>query len=266
MKFRPQLRGDESADANPSADLLHAHLSAVYALAQGSRHVFASPLGPIRFGARHAYLPRFVFFGPHASDESWRLAFLAGFDRRDLRPAHAVLALIQRLAAQAETGHGLHLTFFPLVDAAGAFLGAPDRGLAGHHWGRSPAPEIGLLEKEIRQASYHGFIRVETAPAGEEAATIRLVGAVADHLTPDLELITTEDIEPFPVRFEVGPAGPTPTAGPLSVVDDLAVAPFELDLRIPGSWSDDLYQRAVGVLLQRFLWRYRAFQAYGQNL
>jgi len=125
MKFRPQLRGHESADANPSADLLHAHLSAVYALAQNSSHVFASPLGPVRFGARHAYLPRFVFFGPHASDESWRLAFLAGFDRRDLRPAHAVLALVQRLAAQADTGHGLHLTFFPVVDAAGAFLGAP---------------------------------------------------------------------------------------------------------------------------------------------
>ena len=50
------------------ADSLRTHLSAVYALSQNSRHVFASPLGPVVVGRRQTYLPRFVFFGPLASD------------------------------------------------------------------------------------------------------------------------------------------------------------------------------------------------------
>ena len=37
-------------------------------------------------------------------------------------------------------------------------------------------------------------------------------------------------------------------------------------LRLPAAWPDEQYQHTVEVLLQRFLWRYRAFQAYGQHL
>ncbi|HEY5229155.1 MAG TPA: hypothetical protein VIJ19_11480, partial [Opitutaceae bacterium] len=67
-----------------TADTLHAELSALYALSQNSPYVFASPVGPVPTVSRAAFLPRFVFFGPHASEESWRLALLAGFDHRDL--------------------------------------------------------------------------------------------------------------------------------------------------------------------------------------
>ena len=252
--------------ADTAADNLRTHLSAVYALAHGSQNVFASPLGPFHFGGSEAYLPRFVFFGPHASEESWRLAFLAGFDQRDLRGSHAALSLIERLERESETGHGLHLTFYPLVDAAGAFLGAPYRGLAACHWGRRQAPEIDLLEKDIRLQGYHGFIRIETASSSEEIAVIRINGASVDHLSPDLEVITTEDTDPFPVRFEADRTVRNAVAGPLSVADDLPFSPFELTLRIPAAWTDELYQRAASVLLQRFVWRYRAFQAYGQHL
>jgi hypothetical protein len=266
MRYRPESAGSRSADADPSADLLRAHLSAVYALSQGSANLFASPLGPFRFAGRQAYLPRFVFFGPHASDESWRLAFFAGFDRRDLRGSHAVLALVQRLALEAATGHGLHLTFYPVVDAAGAFLGAARRALASSHWGRPGSPEVELLEKDIRLQGYHGFVRVETSSSGEDAAVIRICGSVAEHLAPDLEVITTANTDAFPVRFEVGAASSNPGAGPISISDDLPFTPFELTLSIPAGWPDDLHQAAASVLLQRFLWRYRAFQAYGQHL
>lgn len=42
--------------------------------------------------------------------------------------------------------------------------------------------------------------------------------------------------------------------------------PFELTLRIPAAWNDLLFRHAALVLLRRFLWRYRAFQSYGQHL
>jgi hypothetical protein len=39
-------------------------------------------------------LPRFVYFGPQATDESLRLAFLTGFDHRDLRGTLSLLHFV----------------------------------------------------------------------------------------------------------------------------------------------------------------------------
>ena len=47
---------------------------------------------------------------------------------------------------------------------------------------------------------------------------------------------------------------------------DRPFIPFEVTLRIPGSWSDEAYEHAAGPVLERFLKRHRAFQAYGEHL
>jgi hypothetical protein len=259
-KTGPAFRADPA-----SADSLHAELSALYALSQNSPFVFASPVGPVPTGSGQAFLPRFVFFGPHASEESWRIALIAGFDHRDLRASRALVALAARLAADSETGHALNLTIFPVVDVAGLVSGTPDRGLARAHWSRCAPPEIELLERDARQRGYHGFVRIETAPAGEDLIVIRVRGSFAEAVSPDLELVTSEETGTFPVRFEA--AGVVePPGGPLSVADDLPLAPFELTFSIPGAWPEESYQHAAVTLLERFLRRYRAFQAYGQHL
>jgi hypothetical protein len=262
----PSLGGAAPA-AHPGefADSLHSGLSALYALSQDSGHIFASPVGPFPAAGRAAYLPRFVFFGPHACDDSWRLAFLAGLDHDDLRSSRALVALATRLAADGEIGHGLNLTFFPLVDVTGLVTGASHRRLAEARWGPGAAPELGLLEWDARQRGYHGFVRIETGNDDEDLIILRVRGPFADSRSPDLELITSEETRTFPVRFEATAGGPA-RDGPLSITDDLPLAPFELTLRIPGSWSDDAYQHAAVTLLERFLVRYRAFQAFGQHL
>jgi hypothetical protein len=261
--------GNSAAAAAPSGaipDPLRADLSALYELSQSSRHVFASPLGPFALGGRQAYLPRFVFFGPNACDDSWRLAFLAGFDHRDLRSSRALVALATRLAADSQTGHALNLSFFPLVDVAGVISGASDRGLASAHWGRGASPEIELLNQDARTRGYHGFVRIETEPVDDELIVLRVRGPFTDLLSPDLELITSEETRSFPIRFEAVSEAGADADGPLSIADDYPVSPFELTLRIPGAWSDEAYQHAAVTLLERFLRRYRAFQAYGQHL
>jgi hypothetical protein len=264
--FRSAAAGKELAAATSSlTGPLQARLSALYALSQDSPYVFASPLGPFQFGGRSAYVPRLVFFGPQAADDSWRLSFLAGFDHRDLRASRALLALVAGLAENAEAGHGLNLSFFPLVDVAGLLVGAADRRLATAHWRRASSPEIGLLEKDARGRGYHGFVRIESAAAADDLV-VRVRQPNVRPLSPDLELITSDDAESFPVRFEFIRAGVPATDGPLSVTDDLPVAPFELTLQVPASWPEHDYQRAVVVVLKRFLRRYRAFQAYGQHL
>jgi len=263
---RPSRYEAAPAAAHPGrqAEPLGSDLSALYALSQNSPYVFASPLGPFLAGARSAYLPRFVFFGPHACDESWRLAFLAGFDHRDLRASRALVALATRLATDSETGHALNLSFFPLVDVGGLASGLARRGLDRAHWGSATAPELVLLEKDARQRGYHGFVRVETSPPEEELIVLRVRGPFSGVLSPDLELITSEETRTFPVRFESDAR--QASEGPLSIAEDLPLSPFELTLRIPGSWSDEAYLHAAVTLLERFLRRYRAFQAYGQHL
>jgi len=264
--FRPAAAGSELAAATSLlAGPLQAPLSALYALSQDSPYVFASPLGPFQFGGKSAYVPRLVFFGPQASDDSWRLSFIAGFDHRDLRSSRALLALIAGLAENADAGHGLNLSFFPLLDVAGLLVGAADRRLTTAHWRRSPSPEINLLEKDARGRGYHGFVRIESAASADDLV-IRVRQPAIRALSPDLELITSEDAESFPVRFEFISARTPAIDGPLSVTDDLPVAPFELTLQVPAAWPEHDYQRSVVVLLKRFLRRYRAFQAYGQHL
>src|SRR5690606_18549571 len=109
--------------ASPAAISLPAafseQLSNLYQLVQRSQFLFASPLGPFHVNGRPFHLPRFVYFGPHASDAALRLAFLAGFDHRDLRPTLAVLRLVEGLALAPDLGQGLNLSFFPLLDVLG---------------------------------------------------------------------------------------------------------------------------------------------------
>ena len=151
------------------------------------------------------------------------------------------------------------------MDVAGLLLGAPDRSLGSTHWGGGAPPEIRRQEKDARARGYHRFVRIETA-ADDDLVSVRIRHPATRPLSPDLLLITTQEPESFPVVFDIIPAEAAAPDGPLSVTDDLPVAPFELALRVPAAWPDHDYQRAVVVVLKRFLRRYRAFQAYGQHI
>ena len=237
-------------------------LSTLYALAQRSEHVFGTPLGPFQHAGRPHYLPRFVYFGPHTSEESPRLAFLAGLDSRDLRPTLALLHLVEELAVKPDLGQSLHLAFYPLVDVLGTLPSGERRDLAADRWNAPSAPEIDLLTKDARLRSYHAFIRVETA-AADDAVTLRLrmSGGSASGVT----FLSSEDFEPFAVRWEIE-SGLPPSTGPLSLGDDLPFRPLDLTLRVPASWTPEFYREAVASILKRFIVRYREFLAYSQHL
>jgi hypothetical protein len=239
-------------------------LADLYDLVQRSEFVFGSPLGPIKAEKRSLYLPRFVYFGPHTSDVSLRLAFTAGLDHRDLRSTLALLHLVEQIALKPDIGQGLNLSFFPLVDVLGLASLAPDRSLAAANWSRNNEPEINLLGQDARLAGYHGFVRLETV-RGQDVATVRLRFAANDHPTPDVELVSSDDFEPFPVRWEADADQP-PVDGPLSLAGDLPVPPFELTLRLPAAWPTEQYREAAASILKRFIIRYRGILAYGQNL
>jgi hypothetical protein len=237
-------------------------LSSLYGLAQRSEYVFGSPLGPFSHAGQTHYVPRFVYFGPHTSEESPRLAFLAGLDCRDLRPTLALLNLVEQLAVRPDIGQSLHLSFYPLVDVLGHLRQTNDRDLLAQRWTAPKAPEIDLLAKDSRLRTYHAFIRIETGPP-DEVVTLRL--RAAGLAAADGPLFSSVDTEPFAVRWEIENTL-TPIAGPLSLGDDLPFRPLNLTLRVPADWSPEFYREAVASILKRFIVRYRAFLAYGQHL
>jgi len=251
-----------AAPLSPSIEF-NERLTSLYALAQRSRYVFASPLGPFYRRARHYHVPRFVYFGPHTSDESLRLAFHAGFDSRDLRGTLALLHFVERLALTPDLGQGLNLSFFPLADVTGLLRGESQQ-LAGHSWISSGVPELDLLAGDARSRAYHGFVRVESTPAGDDVITVGLRGNFPEAL--GVELLNSDDLAPWDVRWTAAPLGHAPADGPLSLGDDLAFAPFELTLGLPAAWSVELHREAVATILRNFIHRYRAFQAYAQHL
>jgi hypothetical protein len=240
-------------------------LSNLYSVVQRSQFVFGSPLGPIALASQEFHVPRFVYFGPHASDAALRLSFLAGFEHADLRPTFAVLRLIEQLALSPDWGQGLNLSFFPLVDVLGLAGVTSRRNLAGQPWSRAHEPEIELLERDARLRAYHGFVRLETI-GGNDAVTVRLSAPAPDeNFAPALEVVSSQDTEPFPVRWETDSDVHT-EFGPLSIADDLPLRPFELTVGIPAAWSLDLYAEAASSILKRFVLRHRGFMSYGQHL
>jgi len=237
-------------------------LSTLYTLAQRSDHVFGTPLGPFSHAGRHHYLPRFVYFGPHTSEESPRVAFLAGLDSRDLRPTLALLHLVEELALAPDIGQSLHLAFYPLVDVLGHLQPGAGRELANQRWTADSAPELDLLAKESRLRTYHAFVRIESVSADD---AVTLLVRTAPGSLANAPFFSSEDTEPYPVRWEIE-SGPPPASGPLSLTDDLPFRPIDLTLRIPANWSPEFYRDAVSSILKRFIVRYRGFLAYGQNL
>lgn len=250
------------APLSPSIEF-NDRLTSLYALAQRSRYVFASPLGPFYRKARHYHVPRFVYFGPHTSDESLRLAFHAGFDSSDLRGTLALLHFVERLALTPDLGQGLNLSFFPLADITGLLRGESQQ-LAGHSWIDPKIAELELLASDARSRAYHGFVRIESTHSDDDVISIRLRGHSADAL--GLELLSSRDIAPWDVRWESAPVDATPADGPLSLSDDLPFQPFELTIGLPSAWSVELHREAVTTILKNFIQRYRGFHAYAQHL
>jgi hypothetical protein len=248
----------------PSSPLA-GRLSALIEGAQQSDYLFGSSLGPFYDEqARQHYVPHFVYFGAQSSIASLRLALLSGLGRHDLPASRALVAFIEGLVRRPDLGEGLNLSFFPVVNVAGLLGGAEERDLSEQDWAVSDAPELKLLNKDIHLRGYEGFVRVVSSPDEAPYATVRTTRA-ADIARSDVELFNSDDFSGWPVRFESPVAGVIQT-GPLSLAADLPFAPFEVELALPGHWSQPQADRALAAVMKRLIVRYRGVRAYGQHL
>ncbi len=260
----PRLALTPPRPVSPSAP--DSSLEQLYRLAQNSRHVFASPLGPFHHAGRRHALPRFVYFGPHSSDHSLRLAVYAGEEARDTAGSAALLHFLERLALTPDLGAGLNISFFPEVDVLGRAPGSASRHLVRSNWSYPDHPEIDLLAKDARVRGYHGFIRLRTDHTVDELTVSLNAGPDATAASSGVELLTSEDFSPWAVRWEGAPARDREPYGPLSLVDDLPVSPFEITVRVPGGWNAGLHREAVARILRSVIIRVRGFDAHAWHI
>ncbi len=264
MKTKSRFVARTSPSAAEPSSALPRRLRALYEQAQRSDHVFGSPLGPFAFEGREHALPRFVYFGPHTSQESVRLGVLAGFGRHDRIAVNAVLAFVESLARESDIGQSLNVSFFPVVNVAGLLGDAEERDLASENWATSRAPEIALLNQDTRRCGYQAFVRVVTTSDDEPSAWVRTVRTPRAHAT-DLEVFDASDFGAWPVRFARVAAADV-HSGPLALADALPFAPFEVELALPADWPQARADRAIAERLKHLIVRYRGFLAYGQHL
>jgi hypothetical protein len=264
MKSKPiaLVRTETSPVASPAG--LIQRLTRLHELTEQSDHVFGSPLGPFPDGENLHYLPHFVYFGPHSTQDTLRLAVVAGFGRHDLPATRALLAFIEGLTQRPDIGHGLNLSFFPVVNVLGLVGGVEERDLTAANWSSSAEPEIKLLSQDSRLRGYQGFVRVIAAPDDLPFAWVRSTLSLSAQAS-DVEVFTEDDFAPWPVRFHTARVG-TVSRGPLSIAGELPFSTFEVELALPAEWIQDRTDKALAVLLKRLFVRYRAFQAYSQYL
>ena len=260
----PALARTARSVVAPPAGGLTQRLASLQALAQESDYVFGSSLGPFSDGANLHYLPHFIYIGPSSTQETLRLAVLAGFGRHDLPATRALLAYIEGLITHPDIGQGLNLSMFPLVNVLGLTGGAEDRDLTSTNWVGSNEPEIKLLKQDSTLRGYQGFVRVGTTVDDEPSAWFRSMPSLLSQ-SAGVEVFSASDFHPWPVRFETALLGKV-TSGQLSMAADLPFSPFEIELALPAEWPQSRKDKELAVILKRLFLSYRAFQGYGQHL
>lgn len=245
-------------------DSLAVRLRRLYAHAEDSHSVFASPLGPVLFDHDQVSIPRFVHFGPRETATSLRVAVYAGFDGKDPRPTDTVLRAIERLIATPDLNDGTSLTFFPLVDAFGFARGAYSN-LSEESWLAPKNAQIALLARDVRNQAYDLFVRLDQASEAPGLAVARVTGYLPTDLAGAAdEVLLSSDLEPLEVRFERDWS--VPRSGPLTLSDDLGRPPVELHLSLPPDLDGESSGALAFALLSRLLTRYRAHQAAFQHI
>ncbi|MFT3831481.1 MAG: hypothetical protein QM691_17425 [Opitutaceae bacterium] len=236
MSAAPALR------PRPFSDAVLDRLARLSPRAERSRSLFAAPLGPDEHGL---YLPRFVVFGPSATDADARLSLLAGFANNDDPASVAALDLVEHVAEAPASIGGVVLDVVPVVNrGTGDLWSAP--------WIGSRRPEFALLEREYRHLAPHAVVQLRSGPPGAPQGTIRgeSLGHWLDGAAPSLFAALWHE-EPRPTRLAESID---------EIVPDLPFRPLEIRLAF-GS-DPDANAAALHAIVQRI----RVLLAHAQHL
>jgi hypothetical protein len=243
-------------------------------LASHSPNLFASPLGPLYHQGKLFMLPRHVFFGENTAEEAWRIAIYSGFSGLDASLALGSLRALERLVLEPKLGESFNLVFHSFANPSGLMDGTAatrtGHQLLDQHWANSPTAELQLLERDARTMQYHGVILLRSDPQATE------LRGLLRGFSPGEPFLHAEPVKgtskagylpfKFPVQWESHPEGYLARSGPLTLVDDLRVRPFEVTFVVPSNASVEWASQAVSSTLRVFLNNFRTAVSTGLNI
>jgi protein MpaA len=144
-----------------------------------------------RCGDELFFLPRFTFQRTAVSKSRIKVAIFAGINGDELGAMLGLTDFVRALEAHPAIGREYQLWLYPLCNPSG-YVDGTRRSRSGKHleremWNNSPAPEVKLIEKDIREQNFDGIISLRGNATISDAHAYVWGGALPTHLlTPTL--------------------------------------------------------------------------------
>jgi hypothetical protein len=136
--------------------------------------------------------------------------------------------------------------------------------LSREDWSSTREPEIALLRENAKVRQYIGYFRISGVAEGEPSVVVR-TALSATSTRSGIEVFTSDDFDPWPVRFESIGRGKV-SDGPLGFAAEAAIPPFDVELLVPSKWDSRRWRNALVPLLKHLLAAYRGFFSFARNL
>ncbi len=220
-------------------------------------------------------LPRYLFVGPRGGDTPIRIGIFAGLHGDEPEGVHALIRFIQLLEAKPEIATGYYLSFYPVCNPTGfednTRYSRSGQDLNREFWKNSAAPEVRLLEAELKARSFQGLIALHTDDTSDGFYGYVRGATLTKHLIePALaaaEKFLPRDERPVIDGFKARNGIIRDCYdGVLSAPPRVRPRPFEIILETPATSPEYLKELAFVASLQTILLEYNQFIAYAPNL
>lgn len=245
------------------------------AAANHSHFLDISPLKGTGIQGHSVTLPRFIFLGPRAGVEPWRIGIFAGLHGDEPEGVLAALELLMRCAREPELAEGYCLYVYPMCNPTGLATGrresASGKDLNREFWRDSAEPEVRLLEGELRAHRLHGLIALHTDDTSPGFYGYASGASLSEHLLPPalaaaeqwIPINRASLIDGFPAQDGIIREG---FPGVLHGPPEQTPQPFDVILESPRAGELQAKLEAMVAATLTLLAEYRQFIAYAANL
>jgi len=248
-------------------------------IAANSSHLLSRAVKKFAVNGEEYGIPRFLWAGPAAGHETFRLGIFATLNGDEPEGAFALTRFVAMLEQSPELARGYALSLYPLCNPTG-FEDGTRLSRAGHalnrvFWTESAAPEVRFLESEIWMQAFHGIINLRSDAESDGVYGFASGAVHAEALLEPalraaeafLPLNRARQIEGVPARRGMVYAGIyNAREGALRAVPGLQQPPFEIMLATPRNGPVHLQVEATAAALNSILAEFRTLQAIGLNL
>lgn len=245
------------------------------ALAEECPAIGSTTAGAFLAGAQHYTLPRFSFRGPSVGGRLIRLGLFALLHGDEPAGAIALQRLLTRLVDAPELATGYEIVCYPLCNPTGYEDGTRHNraglDLNREFWRASIAPEVRILEQELRTQRFDGLIALHADDTCEGSYGYSH-GRALDHSLLHPALIAAESALPRDRRSVIDGFSAhegiicDSFPGILAPPPDQSPAPFNLIFETPALAPVEQQVEANVSALLAILATYRGFIAYAQDL